>query len=86
MSVSPHARASAIFTTVATAVCCAPEPPRSAKFNSPWDNPSFGRAVVNEDPSVGQQAALLAKSSPGRANSYAGVIRSALESARVRPS
>jgi hypothetical protein len=40
MSVSPRARASAIFTTVATVVCCAPEPPRSAKFNSPWDNPS----------------------------------------------
>ena len=39
MSVSPHDRVSAIFTTVATAVCCAPEPPRSAKFNSPWDNP-----------------------------------------------
>jgi len=39
MSVSPHDRVSAIFTTVASAVCCAPEPPRSAKFNSRRDNP-----------------------------------------------
>jgi len=39
MSVSPHARASAIFTTVARAVCWAPEPPRSFKFNSRRDNP-----------------------------------------------
>jgi hypothetical protein len=46
MSVSPHARASAIFTTVATAVCCAPEPPRSAKFNSPWDNPRTSEVTV----------------------------------------
>jgi hypothetical protein len=38
MSVSPHDRAWAIFTTVASAVCCAPEPPRSAKFNSRRDN------------------------------------------------
>jgi hypothetical protein len=30
VSVSPHDRASAIFTTVARAVCWAPEPPRSA--------------------------------------------------------
>ena len=42
MSVSPHDRVSAIFTTVARAVCCAPEPPRSAKFNSRRDNPEFG--------------------------------------------
>ncbi len=40
MSVSPHNRASAIFTTVASTVCSAPEPPRSAKFNSRRDNPS----------------------------------------------
>ncbi len=39
MSVSPLTRAAAIFTTVASAVCCAPEPPRSAKFNSRRDNP-----------------------------------------------
>jgi len=39
MSISPHDRASAIVTTVARAVCCAPEPPRSAKFNSRRDNP-----------------------------------------------
>ena len=39
MSVSPHDRVSAIFTTVASAVCCAPESPRSAKFNSRRDNP-----------------------------------------------
>jgi hypothetical protein len=40
MSVSPHDRVSAIFTTAALAVCCAPEPLRSAKFNSGRDNPS----------------------------------------------
>jgi hypothetical protein len=40
MSVSPHDRLSAIFTTVARAVCWAPEPSRSAKFNSRRDNPS----------------------------------------------
>jgi len=39
MSVSPHDRASAIFTTVASTVCSAPELPRSAKFNSRRDNP-----------------------------------------------
>jgi hypothetical protein len=39
MSVSPRARASAILLTAARAVCCAPEPPRSAKFNSRRDNP-----------------------------------------------
>jgi hypothetical protein len=49
MSVSPRARASAIFTTVATVVCCAPEPPRSAKFNSPWDNPRRGGEERSDD-------------------------------------
>jgi len=43
MSVSPRARASAILPTAARAVCCAPEPPRSAKFNSRRDNPSLSR-------------------------------------------
>jgi hypothetical protein len=40
MSLSPDDRASAIFTTVASAVCCAPEPPHSAKFNSRRDTPA----------------------------------------------
>ena len=39
MSVSPHDRVSAIFTTAPLAVCWAPEPLRSAKFNSGRDNP-----------------------------------------------
>ena len=47
MSVSPHDRAPAAFTTVASAVCCAPEPPRSAKFNSRWDIPSVTANTVN---------------------------------------
>jgi hypothetical protein len=48
MSVSPHDRVSAIFTTVASAVCCAPEPPRSAKFNSRRDNPFLASKISLE--------------------------------------
>jgi hypothetical protein len=46
MSVSPYDHTSAIFPIVASAVCCAPEPPRSAKFNSRRDNPTCANFQV----------------------------------------
>ena len=59
MSVSPHDRASATFTTVATAVCCAPEPPRSAKFNSRWDNPALKTKRLCISPKGGQDVGAV---------------------------
>ena len=78
MSVSPHDRVSAIFTTVASAVCCAPESPRSAKFNSRRDNPgakvealyySFGDydgfVIIDAPDEATVTAMLLAAIAPG---------------------